>query len=202
MLNFLDLDKTNPFGNEACRTELSFEIWETLSRQTTYLFHQVILYSNGISKLWRMGFTFCHFAGNKCATLRSHTQRGIQALAQRGELQGRHRGRSLVFHRKQWRICQDISCQDRTGVRHEHQTWYFERSAAAVHWGTFDRPFWGMRLLNFVVNDVTEVWFLLGVMSLKINSSVSSQLMRIRQIINCYKKIHNSSIISLLIGKF
>jgi len=80
-----------------------------------------------------MGFTFCHFAGNKRATLRSHTQRGIQALAQRGELQGRHRGRSLVFHRKQWRICQDISCQDRACVRHEHQTWYFERSAAAVH---------------------------------------------------------------------
>lgn len=74
-----------------------------------------------------------YFTGNKCTTLRSYAQQEIQALSQRGELQGRYRGRSLVFRRKQWRFCQGISCQDRTCVRHEHQTWYFECSAAAVH---------------------------------------------------------------------
>lgn len=74
-----------------------------------------------------------YFADNKCATPRSHTQQEIQALSQRGELQGSYGGRSLVLHRKQWRFCQGISCQDGTFVRYQHQTWYSERSPAAVH---------------------------------------------------------------------
>lgn len=95
------------------------------------------------------GLQFCYFSGVGCETLGSLPWRGIPAISKSGEFQESCGGEPLVLHRKQRPLCSRVPSQVRAGLRDKHQTWNFERSAAAVHRGTTNSHSRGRKFFNF-----------------------------------------------------